>query len=637
MDREYEKRKESWIARSLEAGGENTYSELIRISRGIEVKREPLEVRLKRMDDREDCADFNAAGFIRILHQFPDSPHIPEDLKTRIKKTVLDFKYWPDETGIDGMCTWSENHTILFASTAYLAGLKYPEETFTNSGLTGREMSERFLPRIRMWLDLRFATGFSEWLSNVYYNEDLPALFNLVDFAAHEEIRKKAAMIIDLLLTDIALNSYDCIFASSHGRSYEWSKKDGLNENTGPIARLLFGGESFIDGNYGAVSLILSSYTMPPIIAEMARNHRTEADENRQICGYDINKADRLGLDRSNKEHGMMFLAGEAYMHPRFISHFVTLLDDYNWWENFFFQPIKPFRKLLKFMKAIGFLPVFAKMLEKDISRGYRGEAHVYTYRTPDYMMSSTQNYRVGYGGDQQSPWQVTLGDNATCFITHPGKAKTLVENDTPNYWSGYGTQPGVAQYKNCALMVYKINTTPGLYITNKEIYTHAWFPEKEFDAVVQAGHWIFASKGDAYVGLWSKVPTQWGDEGDGRCDLIAHGKENIWICQTGSRSESGSFERFMEDLVHSKPVVKGLKVSFDSPGNGNLQYGWKRPLRLNGEKLEIHGSHRYKNKFCEAQYPAEKIEFSSGKSYLKLDYMKGIREFDGKESIIEN
>ncbi|MGL1890070.1 MAG: hypothetical protein OCD02_00515 [Spirochaetaceae bacterium] len=628
MDIEFEQRKEAWIKKSLEAKGDGPFSEIVRIHMGLPVKIEPLDQRLKMMEDRVDCADFHAAGFIRMIYQFFGSDSTPEYMKEKIVDTILAFKYWPDEPGDDDMCTWSENHTILFSSAAYLAGLKFPDRIFLNSGLTGTQMAKKFLPRVKKWLDIRFATGFSEWLSNVYYNEDFPAIANLIDFAGDEEIKTKATMVLDLLLADIALNSYDSIMACSHGRAYEGGKKDGLTESTAPVARLLFGGETFADGNFSAVSLIFSTYKMPGVIKLMAHNHKKEVDENNQICGFNIEDAKDVGLDIKRIEDGMMFVAGEAYMHPKFFAKFLKLLDAYNWWDNKFFSPFKPFRGFLKFLKATGLLAAFAKLVEKDTTRGYRGAAHIYTYRTPYYQMGATQNYRVGYGGDQQSPWQVTLGGNATCFVTHPGKAKTLVENDTPNYWTGAGTQPGVVQYKNCALMIYNTNTTPGLYITNRELYTHAWLPLKEFDQVVEDGHWKFTQKDDSYLALWSRNETQWGEEGDGRCDLIAQGKKNIWISQAGDKDEWGTFQNFIQKIQQAKLTVNRLNVTFDSPGNGELNYKWKGDLKYNGKKVELKGNYRYNNKFSKAKYPAEKINFRADNMFLNLDYNTGERTY---------
>ena len=48
------------------------------------------------------------------------------------------------------------------------------------------------------------------------------------------------------------------------------------------------------------------------------------------------------------------------------------------------------------------------------------GAANVYTYRTPDFMLSSTQNYRVGWTVGQQQDWQATLDEKRIgTFFSH--------------------------------------------------------------------------------------------------------------------------------------------------------------------------------------------------------------------------
>jgi len=54
--------------------------------------------------------------------------------------------------------------------------------------------------RILRWMNLRFFTGFSEWLSNVFYDEDLTALLSLVDFCEDDDLRTRAAILVDLIL-----------------------------------------------------------------------------------------------------------------------------------------------------------------------------------------------------------------------------------------------------------------------------------------------------------------------------------------------------------------------------------------------------------------------------------------------------
>jgi hypothetical protein len=84
--------------------------------------------------------------------------------------------------------------------------------------------------RILRWIDLKARTGFAEWDSNVYYDEDMTPLLNLADFAEDDEIRTRAAMILDVMFLDMAVDSYRGIYGSSHGRSYpgsisQWSER----------------------------------------------------------------------------------------------------------------------------------------------------------------------------------------------------------------------------------------------------------------------------------------------------------------------------------------------------------------------------------------------------------------------------
>jgi hypothetical protein len=190
------------------------WHELARLAAGGTPHEGILSAGLDFIDGRYDCADCTVHAYIRLLNQYRHHLRLSEDLIALAEKTILDFKYWPDEPGRDEMCTW-RSHYILFASAGYLAGQLFPEGHFTNSGRSGAEMVESFRSRIQRWMDLRFYTGFSEWFSNVYYDEDLTALLSLVDFCKDEDIQRRAAMLIDLLLFEVAVNTFAGVFGSS--------------------------------------------------------------------------------------------------------------------------------------------------------------------------------------------------------------------------------------------------------------------------------------------------------------------------------------------------------------------------------------------------------------------------------------
>ncbi|NIV75254.1 MAG: hypothetical protein GWN37_10565, partial [Gammaproteobacteria bacterium] len=140
------------------------FHELGRLAAGGPAHVGLFEAALDYVDARVDCADFVMHGILRLLLQFGEDPRLPAGLLRRARETVLGFKYWPDEPGVDSLCSWTENHQILFAAAAHLAGQRHPDAIFANSGLSGRELARVARPRILRWLELRFRTGFSEWL-----------------------------------------------------------------------------------------------------------------------------------------------------------------------------------------------------------------------------------------------------------------------------------------------------------------------------------------------------------------------------------------------------------------------------------------------------------------------------------------
>jgi hypothetical protein len=645
---DYESRRRAYLAHILRnPAPQNTKSawhELARLAAGGTAHEGVFHAALDFIDARKDCSDFVLHGILRLLEGERQGgraiPPVPvrllsSEFLARARAAVLNFKYFPNEPGIDSMCTWTENHYILFTSAAYLAGEMFPNQVFTNSGASGRELVELNRPRIHRWLDLRFRTGFSEWLSHVYYDEDLTALLALYDFAADEELRRRAEMVLDLLLFDMVLNSFKGVFGSTHGRAYENTKKWSSNEGTTDTSKLLFGSGVFSGfDNMSAAAFALSGYRPPKVLEEIARREGTF--ENRQRMGIKLAELEEWGIRRDTFEDGMVYLTLEAYLHPRTIVNTLRMFETCNWWENSFLGDFKPYRGLLKALGAVGGLPLLARLLERDLCRNTREQVNLYTYKTPDYMLSTAQDYRKGYGGDQQHIWQATLGPDAVCFTTHPAK----LEGATPNYWTGGGLLPRAAQYGNVAVVIYRIERIPALYVPIRHFFTHAWLPKDKFDEVVEQDHWIFARKQDGYLALRSQNAYFWNSPGrvparglairgsaeDVEREVIAPGARNIWVCQLGRRQEDGPFTDFVEQVSAAQIRFSGLNVEYRAPGVGLIRFGWDQALRVEDVVLQLDGYRRYDNPYSQTDFGSDVVRIAAGGHELTLDWATGER-----------
>ena len=696
-----QKRRQAYIDRTVNAKHRNLYTELIRLKCGVKPNEEVIRGNngLAKLQQRRDAADFRLPAILNILYYYWDSDLLTKSLLAEAKDALLNFKYWPDELAqwkwkktsqmdsgyifkllnddddlndaialahqaqfdkvdeMDDMCYWSENHYILFSAGAYLAAQLYPAELFTASGQTGNQRMTRFKPRIMKWLELRYKSGFSEWLSNVYYNEDMPALLALIDLAQDPQIVRLATMVLDLMLADMALNSFHGSFASTHGRTYQ-NKMSGRHDHTRAISNLMFGLNEAEVGNMSASLLAVSEkYQLPDVLYEIANDTERQEFTNTQRMGIQIDD-DTLslwGLDTrcvekgGDIENGMTLLTLEAYTHPRTIELFRNMLDKYSLWGNKFFAPFKQYRLLIEHPelfdtlsgKSTGLttLAKLAELAEKDITRNMRPEVNIYTYRTPDYMLSTAQDYRAGYGGDQQSIWQATLDADAVCFTTHPAK-KDAGSAETPNYWIGYGTLPRAIQRKNVVISLYDIDTTTELYVKNQLLYTHAYLPKGKFDEtareIVAEGVWFFAQKDSALLALFaSDRNADWkinDDDADksGPYEIIANGEKTIWLCELARLGEEyPSLVAFKKTILNAplKADAASLTVKYNSPSQGVLALDWHNDLTQNGIPVKVNDYKRYDNPYTTADFPAGKITFRFKGNSLRLDFKNKTRQ----------
>ncbi|MBE2224506.1 MAG: hypothetical protein IAF02_23395, partial [Anaerolineae bacterium] len=397
----FEERRQDYIAYVLQKpildNNRSIWHELICMLGGVRVAEDPIFESLNFINERNDCADFAVHTVLRLVYQFDPGRKEPtpngkaftlkfppsQKVLAAAKETILNFKYWPDEPGIDSMCSWTENHYILFSAAAYLAGQLYPDEIFSNSGETGLEKMARNRPRILRWLAMRYKSGFSEWLSNVYYEEDIGALMSLVDLCLDDEIREKATKIIDLILLDMVLNQFKGVFGATHGRSYENNKKWAHLDSSATTMKLLFGQGIYTKtGSMGASPFVVSNYQIPPVLHEIFQDQQVSI-VNRQRCGFLIQDQEKWGWDYDSLEDGMLFFTNEGYLHPSAAATTIKMLDAFNWWENAFFSDFKPFKGFLKAIAKLKLTKPTARLLERDTCRNMRDEANLYTYKTP--------------------------------------------------------------------------------------------------------------------------------------------------------------------------------------------------------------------------------------------------------------
>ena len=166
------------------------------------------------------------------------------------------------------------------------------------------------------------------------------------------------------------------------------------------------------------------------------------------------------------------------------------------------YKPIKPF---LDIPPAVA--QVLARELASLVAVGVLGEAHTYTWRSAEAMLSCVVDHRFGDAMEQSHAWQATLDPEAVVFTTHPSGPlpQSLDWSVDDGYWTGTASMPRSAQQGRAAIHIYhpayESPTDPLLGpLFGYESYTHAFFPQDRFDEVVATGNWWCGRKGDGYV-----------------------------------------------------------------------------------------------------------------------------------------
>ena len=629
-----DERRDEYLDACLAATGPgkgSVYGQTCRVAEGMsELNNEQIDAAIAKLDAREDTADFRAAALVRLLYLDDETGALGADRRAAIEKALLAFRYWVDEPGDDKMAYWTENHQILFHSAELLAGQRWPDKAFENSGMTGAEHVAHATPRLKRWMALRGRFGFSEWHSNVYFNEDIPALLNLVDFAEEEALRTQAAMVLDVLALDLAYNMFKGFFATTHGRTYPNKFLNGLTDSTGDWAWIVLGlGEMHSPTNFSASFQATSSYAPPPLLETLAETVRLQ-HEHRQRDSFTTAAGPAFGIGYDGLDDVVVWAGLAALVAPHIIDGTVEVMEAYDMWAGFLFGDLpESLTGLLKLMAGTPALVQLAKDLG-PLSQGMALEAvDTYVYRTPHYQLAGAQDYKPGMWGPQTLIWQATLDGEAFALTTFPGgldpnAAGGSIEQTFADPWTG-GWYPRATLHKNVGVFQYRrlpVHEDWASMVIGD--YTHARFPKAGFDEVVEDGRWVIGRKGDGYLALWSEVQATWAED-DPLAEWRAEGAENRWIVQLSSAEESGDFPTFVA-AVTGAAIETGETLRFESPTLGLIEVAWSGPMLVAGAEVDIGPHERWDNSTLQQRYGDDRMLLTVGDRTLDLDFGEGTR-----------
>lgn len=456
---------------------------------------------LDQIEKRYDCSDFLVSGVIRYMRNYP----LDEELAGKVKDTLLNWRYWMTFEGSDGMCFWSENHSLLFYSCAMIAGDMWPDEWFPRAKMTGRELSALGRRLTGEWFDDVEKYGFEEFLSTVYMNVTFACLLNIIDYAPRD-VSDRARACADKMVRELCLHTFDGSVIAPMGRVY----RGVINPSKQGAQALVNLVDPDVPTSFGEgwlSYLATSSYKFPDDARGLVR---ADADTS-----YSSGNA----LVRLVKTRDYCLTSVQS---PR--------KDGFKRWDNITVKP-----------KA-----------------GVDEESHEWT-KSFNERFHGTTFFQPGVYGYQQHMWTLALSNEAIVFGNHPG-ATSDSSSMRPGYWYGNGVMPAVRQDGRFLGAVYVIPEDHPVG------FVHFFVPEVKFDEVRATSDTVFLRKGDGYAALWCSSPLSRTDDQLEACELRAEDRNCACFCAVSSAGEAGSFAAFIDSFRSMGPSYdrqsKTLEVS---------------------------------------------------------------------------
>ena len=455
--------------------------------------------------------------------------NFPADAAAQLHEKFTSFKYWFDDPfrcqefsgtakeireqstdegkrinihekmdpGAD-MTYWSENHRLLFATAEYLAGQFWPDDMFISArnyrkdgpngplrkgDVTGTDHRDQGRARALRWLDERLRLGFAEWNAPGYYVEDLLPLLNLADFAVDEVVRVKAAMVLDMLIFDLAVNQQGGAFAGSAGRAYFEHKNCSWGQSVRDCGELLFNTTGHYVGVSNAAIFLATSPSYEPADA-LVRIAQRPPDRftSRTRVSINFDEAHHYGVGYSTPDDMEFWWSRAAYATKQTVLGTHKVCADYGLLDTPPFSTIIPQIQNAAALidtaedvgagilggiagAAVGFavggpvgaiagaaggaalassIPDFHEVDAADMASvitegSVLSRANIYTHHCGGAMLASVQNFRRGQLSFQSMPCVAALSNGAMVWTSYPSAGGRLTFGIGSTAWAMLG------------------------------------------------------------------------------------------------------------------------------------------------------------------------------------------------------
>lgn len=516
---------------------------------------------------QRDCTDFMLNLLLRAYILFPDK--ITPGNRDKIRKAATGNRFYGGHRVNYPMFYNSENHHMCWAVAEFLTAQCFPDDVFSFDGRSAKEHYDRSRFLIATWIDRRGRWGYSEWNSSCYMGVNLESLLNLVDCATDREIKQLADQAVTKLLADLAADSLEGGIWGAQARAYEANVFSASGQSAaGALSMLLGAGDSETPSASGGTMeyYATTAYRPPRWLCDLASDSRTPL----------------VNEERHRGENDLFYSCRSVFWLPPF--------------------------ELTDSDAMLAFAP------------NSFHDTPIRTERTAETIVSSVLGKNGDKLGAQALYWMGSLRGRFSIFTTQPFSEEVELSGD--RYWAGTSSVPNCYLRDGVLAAVYKGGP-------KSAETTHAHFPTSEMSEWTQSEGWFFGKLDDAYVGLLPPAGAELASEGKwaGR-DLLAPGRDAVWIVVFGSKSRHGEFRDFMSFCMQQlRILVAADQSSVDYEVSGHKIHVSRDTVIEDGVCFSCADWPQMSNRVVRHEYgSAQTYVIESGKPELALDFSQASR-----------
>jgi hypothetical protein len=218
--------------------------------------------------------------------------------------------------------------------------------------------------------------------------------------------------------------------------------------------------------------------------------------------------------------------------------------------------------------------------LQACYTQGRDHAARLVSWKSRDALLGSVVDYHPGAPGYQAVVTQAHLEGHpdARIWINHPGQDDPFGTR-RPSYWAGDGVMPQVAQWRNLALLHYRLNEPRAIP------WTHGYLRRDVYDEILPSDRWVFVQSGRGLAAVMAanglEAPPCGPTAG---YEPRSPGRGNTWLLRVGSLDRFGSLRGFASAMQAGEfEVVPGEHVAFTDPEHGEVCLDWSGSFTVAG------------------------------------------------------